>query len=505
VGNALPVIALIVGAVLGGAVAWLLLKAKISGAVAILKAELQPQIATLNERVSAKDSEVSRLQAELEVAQQRQRGLAKELDDERTARASLEEKSNRVASLERELGSLRTELGGQKEENIRLAEKARTSEESLAIERKQIEDLQQKFQKDFEAVANKLLIDNSSRFGQQSAADLEKLLKPLQVNLQEFKTRIDKVHQESMTNHALLKEQVGRIGTEAANLSRALKGEVKVMGSWGENMLDQILAKSGLQEGVHYRRQHSAKNEAGEQRYLDVVIELPEDNHLVIDSKVSLKAYEEYVNCADDAARQLCLDAHIRSIRNHVRGLSAKRYQETHGIRTPDFVLMYIPIEMAFFAAVGQEPGLFSEALERNVVLITNSTLLATLRTVANVWRLADQQKHAMEIADRGGKLYDKFVGFVSDLQSIGASLKQSQQTWDEACKKLSTGPGNLVRQAQQLKDMGANASKSLPAEWLETGTLTNSSVELDGAIPTADAEPPARLNQPTLGGLGIG
>jgi DNA recombination protein RmuC len=266
----------------------------------------------------------------------------------------------------------------------------------------------------------------------------------------------------------LLKEQVSRIGTEAANLSKALKGDVKVLGNWGENMLDQILEKSGLQRELHYRRQRGAKDVEGDQRFLDVIVDLPEKRNLVIDSKVSLRAYEESVNAVDDAARLTGLQRHIESLRKHFKDLGAKRYHDIHGINTPDFVLMYVPIEAAFFAAIAREPGLFAEALDHNVVLITNSTLLATLRTVSHVWQLADRQKHVLEIADRGGKLYDKFVGFEKDLQDVGKALDAAQDAWKGAADKLCTGPGNLVRQTEQLKTLGAKAAKSLPPASVE-------------------------------------
>ena len=200
----------------------------------------------------------------------------------------------------------------------------------------------------------------------------------------------------------------------------------------------------------------------------NVIVELPEKRNLIIDSKVSLRNYEEAVNAADTATRALQLDRHVEALRSHYRGLGAKRYQDIHGINAPDFVLMYVPIEGAFSAAVGHDPKLWSDALESNVVLITNSTLLATLRTVAHVWRLADQQKYAIEIAERGGKLYDKFVGFIEDLQDVGKALKSSQEALDAATNKLHTGSGNLVRQAEQMKILGAKAVKSLPPSLVE-------------------------------------
>jgi DNA recombination protein RmuC len=513
------------GMVLGGVTVWLLLKGKAARAAAETRAELQPQAATLTERVAARDQHISELQAALAAEENQKTQIAFQLQQESNALASAEQKNSRIPELEEQVkarekqlqaaqeqaqadlqglrqqmagiaeerasavagleaerkarseleqnhkavvaerASLQTELRGRERQNGDLATQVRFLEERLATERQQVESLQQRFQKEFEAVAHKLLVDNSSRFDKQSSETLDKLLSPLRENLQDFRARLDTVHQEAATHTALLKDQVARIGAEAANLSKALKGDVKVLGNWGENMLDQILAKSGLQSGVHYRRQHSAKDEAGDQRFLDVLVDLPDDKHLIIDSKVSLRAYEDYVNCTEEAPRLKHLESHIGSIRAHFRGLSAKSYQDTYGINTPDFVLMYIPIEAAFFVAVGEQPNLFSEALERNVVLITNSTLLATLRTVAGVWQLAAQHKNALEIADRGGKLYDKFVGFMEDLQKVGTKLKESQEAWEDANKKLCQGAGNLVGQAEKLKALGVKATKKLPSQ----------------------------------------
>jgi DNA recombination protein RmuC len=514
----LPILAAAGGLVIGALAVWFILRAKAAAATAEVRVEFQAVNATLTERVSAKEQQIAQLQSALRAEEDQKTQLAMQMQQESNASASAGEKSRQLeeqlrtqgeqtkaaqATLEaqrQELAGVRADLAAaaaqldaerkartqlvqehsearagldrlqaelltQRQQNAELAERLRYTEERLGTQRQEIEGIQQKFQKEFEAIANKLLMENASRFGQQSAEGLDKILEPLRDNLKDFKVKLDTVQQETATHSALLKDQISRIGTEAANLSKALKGDVKVLGNWGENMLDQILERSGLQLGLHYRRQSATKDEAGEQRFLDVVIDLPEDRHLVIDSKVSLKSYEEYVNSPEETGRSRHLEGHVDCIRNHFRGLGAKRYQESHGISAPDFVLMYIPIEAAFFTAVGQEPGLFSEALEKNVVLITNSTLLATLRTVAHVWRLADQQKNALAIADRGGKLYDKFVGFVNDLQGIGEALEHAQKTWEEANKKLHQGAGNLVGQAEKLRDLGVKASKKLPAE----------------------------------------
>ena len=383
-------------------------------------------------------------------------------------RKSLTESRNECQQSQTASAQLQEQLLALKKQNGELEAEVKFLNERLTTERQQIETVQAKFRTDFEAISNKLLVDNTSRFNQQSSESLEKLLSPLKETFGEFKKSLETTRTETATHSALLKDQISRIGTEAANLSKALKGDVKALGNWGENMLDQILEKSGLQSGIHYRGQQSAKDGEGDQRYLDVIIDLPEKRNLIIDSKVSLRSYEEAINATDEPTRLLLLDRHVEAVRNHFKGLGAKRYQDIHGISAPDFVLMYVPIEGAFSAALAHDPKLWGDALESNVVLITNSTLLATLRTVAHVWRLADQQKYAIEIAERGGKLYDKFVGFVEDLQAVGKALKNSQEALDAATGKLHTGSGNLVRQAEQMKTLGAKALKSLPAVLLE-------------------------------------
>lgn len=374
----------------------------------------------------------------------------------------------RLAQREAEQRTLQEQLLALNQRNGELGAELRSLNERLTTERQQIETIQERFRKEFEAVSNKLILDNTSRFNQQSTESLGKLLAPLKETLGEFKTSLETTRKETATHSALLKEQINRIGAEAANLSKALKGDVKALGNWGENMLDQILQKSGLQRELHYQRQVSTKDTEGEQRFLDVIVNLPEGRNLVIDSKVSLRAYEESVNATDDASKLAGLERHIESLRKHFKELGAKRYQKIYNIHSPDFVLMYVPLEAAFFAAIAREPELFAEALDHKVVLITNSTLLATLRTVSHVWQLADRQKHVLEIADLGGSLYDKFVGFVADMKEVGESIADARNVWEEATKKLHTGRGNLVSQTERLKKLGANADKSLPNSLLE-------------------------------------
>ena len=462
----------VVGGALGLLVGWIVGRSRPTPVDGRLETELRQQMAN-------RDAEMRAAQAKLEDELNAKRGVLEQaMRDLAAAQAELEAMRNAMTELreqhrhsEERITALQTELQTSTNKNVEFTSETTYLKKQLADERQAIESLNEKFRKDFEAVSNKLLVDSSSKFNQQSAESLEKLLSPLKTTLGEFKTSLDSTRTETVANNALLKDQVSRIGAEAASLAKALKGEAKVLGDWGENMLDQILEKSGLQRDIHYRRQHGARDGEGEgdQRFLDVIVDLPDKRSLIIDSKVSLRAYEECMNSADDALRDASLQRHVDALRKHFKDLGGKRYHDLYGINAPDFVLMYIPIEGAFVTAMAKESRLFSEALDHNVVLITNSTLLATLRTVTHVWRLAEQQKNAQNIAQRAGKLYDKFVGFVTDLQNVGNSLSKAQNSWDEAFKKLSSGKGNLIGRTEDLKRLGANTSKSLPSELIDT------------------------------------
>lgn len=457
---------LILGLALGVVVGWLLRSLRSTTGNPALENELREQL-------RGKETEIAGLRAQHEA---HGKELAQAKVDAERARTELKGEETRHADT-RVLAEQRRQtqsaaeaaLRSEREANVGLQEKVKFLDERLQEERRLTKEMQEQFKKEFEAVSLKLLSENAATFKAQSADSLKEILQPLKENLNEVKTGLETTRKETQTHSALLKDQIQRIGTEAANLSKALKGDVKALGNWGENMLDQILEKSGLQEGVHYRRQHSGTDEADKQRYLDVVIDLPEGRHLVVDSKVSLKNYEEAVNAPDEATRKEQLSKLVDSIRRHFEGLGKKRYHDLYGINAPDFVLMYVPIEPAFTTAISAEPRLISEALAVNVVLITNSSLLATLRTVAHVWRLAEQQKNAAKIADRGGKLYDKFVGFVQDLEAVGTALGNAQRSFEGARSKLTGGAGNLVRQAEMLKELGAKTDKALAPGLVET------------------------------------
>jgi DNA recombination protein RmuC len=498
---------------LGALAGWLIAAARrktASGDDALareLRQQLQQretEVVRLQEQVTARTAEVGVAQANVAAAErmfaeQRHRlseNLSQSLEAESAARerlgtveAQLNETRSSLASLRAQmevhersaeelrqtrieqencLAALRQQLQNSEKARSASEEKARYLDHRLAEERKNIEQLQAKFIEEFTSVSNKLLVDNASRFSRESGENLEKILAPFKENLTDFKTRLEAAQKESSTYSALLKDQIGRIGNEAATLSRALKGDIKVLGNWGENRLDQILEKSGLQQEIHYQRQVALKSDEGGQRFLDVVVRLPDAKTLVIDCKVPLKNFEAHINAPEEELRAAFIAKLADDFRKHFKELGAKRYHDLYGIHSPDFVLMYVPLEPAYFAALSHEPELFSEALDRNVVLITNSTLLATLRTVASVWKLADQQRNALEIAERGGRLYDKFVNFIQDLERIGSSLDAGQRAWDEAVKKLHQGPGNLVKQTEELKRLGVKAAKSLPQHLLD-------------------------------------
>ena len=258
------------------------------------------------------------------------------------------------------------------------------------------------------------------------------------------------------------------LSEDAKNLTRALKGSNKSQGNWGELVLERVLEASGLRKGEEYHFQESHTREDGSRAQPDVVIHLPEDRHLVVDAKVSLIAYEDFANLEDDTERQAAIKRHMDSIRNHMKGLSDKNYQTLYGLKSLDFVLMFVPIEPAFMLAVSQDKELFMDAWQKNVLLVSPSTLLFVVRTVAHLWRQEAQNRNAHDIAKRGAELYDKFVGFVVDMESLGNRIKQAQQDYDSAHNKLTSGRGNLIGQAEKLRDLGVKPTKAVPSALLE-------------------------------------
>ena len=330
----------------------------------------------------------------------------------------------------------------------------------------------------FKNLANEILEDKSKRFTEQNAASLDALLKPLQTKLTEFKEQVNNSYGNEARERFALKSEIERLANlnlrmsdETRSLTQALKGDSKVQGNWGELVLESILESSGLRKGEEYVVQDSHTQTDGSRLQPDVVIKLPEGRSLVVDSKVSITAYARHAETTDADTAERELAAHIQSLRQHIQGLSGKNYSSLYGVGSVDFVLMFVPIEPAFLLALKTAPNLYQEALAKNIVLVCPSTLMATLRTVAHLWRQDHQNRNALEIAKQCGSLYDKFVGFVEDLEKLGQRLDQAQTSYHDAFNKLKTGKGNLIRSAEKVRELGVKPSKNLSAPLIESSS----------------------------------
>jgi DNA recombination protein RmuC len=342
-------------------------------------------------------------------------------------------------------------------------------------QKQEVNELQEKFSKEFENLANKILEEKTQKFTEQNKENLKNILSPLQDKILHFEKKVEDTHKESIDYHAALRQQIlglremnAQMSKETINLTKALKGDSKMQGNWGELVLERVLEKSGLEKGREYEVQQAFTSEDGGRILPDVIINLPDGKKMVVDSKVSLTAYERYVNEEDDAQQSIYLKEHVNSVKRHVEQLSDKRYQDIYQMESPDFVLLFIPIEPAFALALQEDLNLYNKAFEKNIVIVTPSTLLATLRTIDSMWTNQKQQENAIEIARQAGALYDKFEGFVSDLIKIGKKMDEAKVEYSLAMNKLTEGKGNLVTSAEKLKKMGAKAKKSLPEALLK-------------------------------------
>jgi len=342
--------------------------------------------------------------------------------------------------------------------------------ERMREQRQETEELREKFTKEFENLANKILEEKSNKFTEQNRENMKNILSPLQEKIHLFEKKVEDTHKESIDYHAALRQQIiglkdmnEQMSRETLNLTRALKGDTKMQGNWGELILERVLEKSGLEKGREYYVQQSHATEEGSRVQPDVVINLPDGKKMIVDSKVSLVAYERFINEEDDVLKAVHLKEHCNSIRRHVDQLSDKNYHDLYKIESPDFVLLFIPMEPAFACAINEDSSLYSKAFERNIVIVTPSTLLATLRTIDSMWTNQKQQENAYEIARQAGALYDKFEGFVSDLTKVGNKMRDAQSEYQNAMGKLVDGRGNIITSIEKLKKMGAKAKKSLP------------------------------------------
>jgi len=329
----------------------------------------------------------------------------------------------------------------------------------------------------FENMANRLLEDKSEKFTRQNKTQLDMILQPLQLKIKDFEEKVDKTYRHEAEERISLREEIKQLrdlnmqlSTDANSLANALKGDSRIQGDWGEMNMELLLGRAGLQLGVHYRKQSSHRDEQGNAKRPDFIINLPDEKHIVVDSKVSLTAYAAHFETNDEAQRKQYIKAHLESFKSHIRDLNSKRYEHLYQINTPDYVLMYIPIEPAFTLALQENSELYLDALDKNIVMVTNSTLLATLRTISYIWKQEKQKKNVLEIARQSGLLYDKFVGFVDDLKEVGKKIDSAQNSYDTAMNKLSTGKGNLIKRAENVRELGAKTSKSLPKNLLDNG-----------------------------------
>ena len=384
------------------------------------------------------------VQNQLQAAQQELQKTQSLLDKERQLTI---EQTRQIASLEADYRNLEDQLLHQKDE--------------LSVQ--------------FKNLANDLLEEKSKRFTEQNRVQIDQILAPLSQKIQQFEQKVDTTYKEELRDKASLLSEVKklydlstRLSDDAQNLTKALKGDTKQQGNWGEVILEKVLERSGLTKDVEYRTQLVTRNQTGDIIKPDVVVYLPDNKHLVVDAKVSLVAYEQFVNADDEALKTQALRSHLASVRSHVRLLSDKNYYSGDTLISPDFTMLFMPIESAFSVAIQADAELFNLAWEKRIIVVSPTTLLATLRTVASIWKFEKQSKNALEIARLSGEMYDKFEGFVKDLQKIGDSLKGSQTAYDEAVKKLAEGRGNLIRTSEKLKNLGARATKDLPKNWLE-------------------------------------
>jgi DNA recombination protein RmuC len=470
-------------AALGALLAWALARAR---AHAAGRASRDAEVAQLASERDAALDDVRRLQSQHD-------GVSNELAEQRRTvfalgneRANLAGRLERLGQLDAELAAARAEAQKWREATQRaeqriteVATRAQEQHQAAAEKIALLERVRENLSDQFKALAGDLLEEKSRKFTEQNQTQLGGLLTPLREQLDGFKKQVGEVYDKESRERQLLKAEIDalknlnqRIDEDARNLTRALTRESKTQGAWGELVLERLLEASGLQKGRQYDTQATFQNEAGARARPDVIVRLPEGRDIVVDAKVSLTAYERYCAAADDAERGVQLSAHLASLRSHVKELADKRYSDLPGVNSLEFVLMFVPVEAAYIEAVHRDEGLQAFALERQVVIVTTSTLLATLQTVASLWRNDDRNRNVVEIADRAGKLYDKFVGFIDDLNEAKVKLDAARNALASASGKLETGRGNLIGQVEKLRELGARTSKTLPEGQVERAQL---------------------------------
>ncbi|MFO7830070.1 MAG: DNA recombination protein RmuC [Bacteroidales bacterium] len=394
----------------------------------------------------------------------------------------LQIKEERLSYLTQEFDLVKNEKNKKDEIIIDLREKIKEKEsdlkhlnERLFEHKKEVDELQQRFKTEFKNLANEILEEKTGKFTEQNKINLDTILKPLQEKIKDFENKVEETHKKDIADRASIQERIknlietsNQISDDARNLTKALKGDSKTQGGWGELILENILDRSGLVKGREYFVQQSFKDESGNRFQPDVIVKYPGDRSVVIDSKVSLTAYEKFASADEDEIRQKFLNEHLASIKNHIKQLSEKNYQNLYQLKSLDFVMLFMPVEPAYLVAIQRDPDLWNFAYGKRILLISPTNLIAALKMIASMWRQEYQSQNVLEIAKQSGALYDKFVGLIADLQDIGNKLESTRKAYDNAMNKISTGKGNLVSRAQKIKELGAQTKKEIPADLLD-------------------------------------
>ena len=449
-----------------------------------MQARAGAQIATAQERVRGLEGERVSLLGELQQLKSQAEGWREALDEARDERAQWAERATRVPTLETQLQAQEAQLLQLREQLAQLQTQLAAQATQQEAERTAAQDklallteARDALTHQFKALANDILEEKSRRFAEQNQQSLGQLLDPLRTRLSEFQGKVEQFYDAEGRQRSALAQQVHQLmglnqtlSEDAKNLTQALKGSTKAQGNWGELILERVLETAGLRKGFEYDVQENHQRDDGSRAQPDVVIHLPEGRHLVVDAKVSLLAYEAFASSDDDTLRAAALRRHLDSVRQHIKGLSERNYQQLYGLQSLDFVLMFVPIEPAFMLAVTSDSQLYSDAWNKNVLLVSPSTLLFVVRTVAHLWRQEAQSRNAQDIARRGAELYDHLTGFVEELEKVGKGLSQASDAYHKAFNKLSKSRGNVIRRAEMLKALGVKPSKSLRPE-LEEGS----------------------------------
>ena len=455
---------------------------------------LEQLIAQQKQTLSERDESLESWRQKATSLENRLASAESELTGRRDRLAQLEQENKdlrlRAESLNEDFSQLKIEL---REQQVTLDKERRSASEKLELLEKNRDALKQ----EFENLANRIFEQKSERFSQQTKTSLDSLLNPFRDQLQDFRKRVEDVYTTETRDRQALRSEIKslqdlnrQITEEAANLTRALKGDKKVQGNWGELILERVLERSGLRKGVEYETQGSYRDGDNQLLRPDVIVHLPDQRNLIVDSKVSLVAYQQWVVAEEEGARAEALKQHVEAVRNHIRSLSEKDYSQLHGLHSPDFVLLFMPIEPAFVAAFQQDENLFAEAFERKIIVVTPTTLLATLRTIENIWRYERQSQNARRIADRAGAVYDKLRVFVEAMERLGGQLHTAQGTYDNAMNTLTRGRGNLISQANRFVELGVRVKKELPKAIVDQAEVDADDDPAGDALEQSGAEP---------------